>query len=283
MSPARIGRSSDASISPVVEPAAGWCRRCASPAASPASACAASVERRPRRRPAWPSSALLGRPDLDQPGVADAVGDVARSASPQRSAPGVRVADRRRRRRPRPAAARRRGTTGSAARAARCRPAARCLRAKRLAHVGEHGRAPRPGSCRSTASRRRRRTACAPRRARRVPAKNSSASARITCHCIGARVLRLVDQDVVDAAVELEEHPRGRLAVRQQVDGLGDQIVEVERGAARLGRACSAAARRWRAGAAPSSPSTTRERLALAASERHEPRLRALGALVEIG
>ncbi len=75
--------------------------------------------------------------------------------------------------------------------------------------------APRPGSCRSTASRRRRRTACASRSRAPAPAKNSAASASMICHCSGARVLRLVDEDVVEAAVELEEHPRGGVRPRR--------------------------------------------------------------------
>ena len=42
------------------------------------------------------------------------------------------------------------------------------------------------------------------------PAKNSSANAAITAHWVGAGVLRLVDQQVVEAAVELVEHPGAR-------------------------------------------------------------------------
>ena len=52
---------------------------------------------------------------------------------------------------------------------------------------------------------------------------------------LGARVLRLVDEDVVDAAVELEHHPRRELLPAEQEDALGNQILVVERGAARLG------------------------------------------------
>ena len=50
-----------------------------------------------------------------------------------------------------------------------------------------------------------------------------------------ARVLRLVDQDVVEAAVELVEHPLHRLGGGEKAGGLADQVLEVERGAARLG------------------------------------------------
>ena len=45
---------------------------------------------------------------------------------------------------------------------------------------------------------------------------------------LGVRVLRLVDQHVVDAAIELVEHP-GRVAAREQRQGLVDEILEVER------------------------------------------------------
>ena len=49
---------------------------------------------------------------------------------------------------------------------------------------------------------------------------------------LGAGVLRLVDEDVVDAAVELVEHPFGA-GPAQKVERPADEIVEVERGAAR--------------------------------------------------
>ena len=52
---------------------------------------------------------------------------------------------------------------------------------------------------------------------------------------LGRRVLGLVHQDVVDAAVELVEHP-GRTGGRQQVPGALDQILEVEEPAPALGR-----------------------------------------------
>ncbi|GJD69727.1 hypothetical protein MMMDOFMJ_2665 [Methylobacterium gnaphalii] len=44
---------------------------------------------------------------------------------------------------------------------------------------------------------------------------------------LGVRVLRLVDEDVIDAAVELVQHP-GHLDPAQQVEGLVDQVVEIE-------------------------------------------------------
>ena len=45
-----------------------------------------------------------------------------------------------------------------------------------------------------------------------------------------AGVLRLVDQDMVDAAVQLVEHPFGRRRTGQQGFGLQDQVVEVQNG-----------------------------------------------------
>ena len=47
-------------------------------------------------------------------------------------------------------------------------------------------------------------------------------------------VLRLVNQDVVDAAVDLVQHPGGGVGARQQRLGLYDQIVIVERGFGQL-------------------------------------------------
>src|ERR1700733_11055784 len=45
---------------------------------------------------------------------------------------------------------------------------------------------------------------------------------------LGAGVLRLVDQDVVDAIVELVEHPLRGIAFFQQRQSLHDQIVIIE-------------------------------------------------------
>src|SRR5579883_3016588 len=44
-----------------------------------------------------------------------------------------------------------------------------------------------------------------------------------------AIVLRLVDQDVIDPAIELIEHPFGRTLARQKAQALVDEIVEIER------------------------------------------------------
>ena len=48
---------------------------------------------------------------------------------------------------------------------------------------------------------------------------------------VGAGVLRLVEQDVVDALVELELHPGSGIRPRQKGDGAGDQVVEIEEAA----------------------------------------------------
>ena len=108
---------------------------------------------------------------------------------------------------------------------------------KRLARRGEHGAAPRPGSRRSTASRRRRQTACVRVSLRAVAGEEflRQRADHVPLHRAG--VLRLVDQDVVEPAVELVEHPLHRCRGAQQVGGAGDEVVEVERGAARLGLA----------------------------------------------
>ena len=50
-----------------------------------------------------------------------------------------------------------------------------------------------------------------------------------------AGILRLVDQDVVEAAVELVEHPFDRRRRAEQVRRPHDQVVEIERRAPRLG------------------------------------------------
>ena len=51
-----------------------------------------------------------------------------------------------------------------------------------------------------------------------------------------AGILGLVDQDVVDAAVQLVEHPFGRRLAGQQVLGHQDQVVEIDNGAPALFR-----------------------------------------------
>ncbi len=71
------------------------------------------------------------------------------------------------------------------------------------------------------------------KRAAPAPAKNSPVRAFRISHCSGAVSLRLVHQDVVDAAVQLVQHP-GRVGPPgQELAGLQDQVGEVQ-GAARL-------------------------------------------------
>ncbi len=41
-------------------------------------------------------------------------------------------------------------------------------------------------------------------------------------------ILRLVDQDMIDAAIELEQHPGGDARLRQQVARREDQVVVIE-------------------------------------------------------
>ena len=50
----------------------------------------------------------------------------------------------------------------------------------------------------------------------------------------GARVLRLVDQDVIDALVQLVVHPGAGAVALQQIGGAADEIVEIETAAVAL-------------------------------------------------
>ena len=49
-----------------------------------------------------------------------------------------------------------------------------------------------------------------------------------------ARILRLVDENVVDALIELVVNPAADIAARQQRRGAVDQVVEIELAAAFL-------------------------------------------------
>ena len=51
----------------------------------------------------------------------------------------------------------------------------------------------------------------------------------------GGGVLGFVDEDVIEAAVELEQDPGGTGSVAEQVGGLDDEVFEVERGAGGFG------------------------------------------------
>ena len=53
---------------------------------------------------------------------------------------------------------------------------------------------------------------------------------------VGAGILRLVDQDVLDARIQLVEHPGGGIGARQEIARLHDQVAEIEHRRAPLGR-----------------------------------------------
>ncbi len=53
---------------------------------------------------------------------------------------------------------------------------------------------------------------------------------------LGAGILRLVDQNVVDPRVKFIEHPFRRFLPRQKAQRLRDEVFEIERGAGALGR-----------------------------------------------
>ena len=67
-----------------------------------------------------------------------------------------------------------------------------------------------------------------------APEKKSSATPGDDVPLVGTGILRLVDEDVVDARIELVEHPGGRIGARQKVAGADDQVVEIERRGAQL-------------------------------------------------
>ena len=77
------------------------------------------------------------------------------------------------------------------------------------AHLVELRAAPRPGTRRSTASRRRPRTSCACTLARAGAGGEFRDQRADDLPLLRAGVLRLVDQHVVDAEIELVEHPGG--------------------------------------------------------------------------
>ena len=206
MSPALIGRSCDVSVSPSASHRAM------------VSAMRFGEPRRRRHRHAVaerrPGIGDLGvlrplhRPDLDQARLPLAQRDMAQAARRPSTTPGVRAGSAKTR-----STASSSGTTvrnDSCSGTRRHVDAGVARRSPRSARRWRRtSSAPRPGSCRSTASRRRPRTACAARSALPAPAKNSAASASTIAPLQRARVLRLVDEDVVEAAVELEEHPGG--------------------------------------------------------------------------
>ncbi len=94
----------------------------------------------------------------------------------------------------------------------------------------------RPGRNRSTASCRRRRRSSA--RRRRAPCAGGELLRQKLDHAplVRAGVLRLVHQDVVDAAVQPEQHPCATDGSVSSARALRDQVVEVEQPARRLAR-----------------------------------------------
>ena len=82
-----------------------------------------------------------------------------------------------------------------------------------------------------------------------------------------AGVLRLVDEDVVEAAVELVVDPARGVGARQERHGLDDQILEIEDAARRFSRAYSpiAASARRSMAAVDSNSSAVRRRSSRAA------------------
>ena len=96
---------------------------------------------------------------------------------------------------------------------ANCRPVPRPTKLLRLSRASRSGAAPwnEKIDCFSSPTAKTVR----PRRRAPSPVKNSSVRARRIVPLVGRGVLRLVQQDVVDAAVELVEHPGG-VGVRGQ-------------------------------------------------------------------
>ena len=69
---------------------------------------------------------------------------------------------------------------------------------------------------------------------RPAPEKNSAGQRPDDAPLLGAGVLRLVDEDVIDAAVELVQDPGRAAALFQQIRGALDQVIVIEAGARRL-------------------------------------------------
>ena len=118
------------------------------------------------------------------------------------------------------------------------------LRARNARRISSNAvAAPRPGTRRSTASRRRPRIPCAARSRARRRAVNSATMRAHDLPLLRAGILRLVDQHVVDAEIELVVHPGGATRL-EQCERLVDQVVVVEQPAAFLLGARSARSRR---------------------------------------
>ena len=234
MSPARIGRSSDGEHLADFEPAADGRRRCAPPAAPPASVRACLVQRRPglgRRRPAPASRSARSRPARRGPtrcatcriGVAEAVS--ARRAR----AVGEDAVDRRQQRLD--------GAERQVERHAppvQARRAARCRRTPRPCAANMCGRGALEAVDRlllvadgEQRARHRRARRCRRRTPR--PARGSPATARGSCPAPRRPGCGRGRRRACRAPTRPPPTSASRLG------GLADQVLEVERGAARLG------------------------------------------------
>ena len=249
MSPARIGRSSDASISRRLEPAVdglgdarrqphrrrGRRLRPAATRARRGSACSCFSVGQISTSPAWPAR-CGDMPDRRR----------------RRGHAGRALAARRRCGRPRPAAARRRGTTSSAARgataaaprSARCgerrRPSAANMRGRRALEAVDRLLLVADGEQRA-----RHVAGAAARRRTPRPARGSPATAPGSCPAPRRPGCGRARRRACRAPTRPPPESASRLAA------LADQVVEVERRAPRLGLAVALHARRCRAAAAP--------------------------------
>ena len=160
---------------------------------------------------------LLGRPDLDQPGVAGAMGDVPDRLAPTPSGPASRAGSAKTRSTASSSGSTERNdsVSGTRRQGSSARPA--CAR-ERLADVGEHVRRRA-----LEAVDRLLLVADREQRARHLARAGAGEELlrqradHLPLHRAG--ILRLVDQDVVEAAVELVEHPLDRRRGAEQARG----------------------------------------------------------------
>ena len=207
------------------------------------------------------------RPQLDGAGMVGAVGVVLQGLAGFDDAGGGDAG----RRTPRPPGSAPAGWSGTT------RPAASCgISARRRSRGAPAGRASgrtrrrrRPGTSRSTACGRRRRTRCGVASRAPAPAKNSAVRAWAMLPLRRRGVLHLVEQQVVEAAVELVEHPGGA-GIDQQLRGAADQVVVVHQAAVLLvrRRRRAAPARPAPAGRRRGRPSPGRGRSSISARMR---------------
>ena len=193
------------------------------------------------------ASAITGHRST-RPGMSGQNGDVALiRRNPSSSRPSKRGVDQHRR-----IGARTSGRNARAAgSAAACRPPPAARRNR--AASGRIRAGPRPGRNRSTASCRRRRRSCARHPAARPRRGEFLRQPVDHLPLRRAGVLRLVHQDVVDPAVEPEQHPARHAGSVSKSRGAQDQVVEIQPAAQLLGARHRRAGRPARSGAAPAS------------------------------